>query len=95
MTPTDDQIRDLLATYAHCRRWAHAGEVGANAVVLIAALEELLLRRANDIPRRVVGAEEVHGHSQQPGTASGGGVHALGLLGVSSGMQSPCDVIGR
>jgi hypothetical protein len=48
MTPTNDQIRDLLATYAHCRRWAHAGEVGANAVVLIAALEELLLRRAGD-----------------------------------------------
>jgi hypothetical protein len=48
MTPTDDQIRELLATYAHCRRWAHAGEVGANAVVLIAALEELLRRRAQE-----------------------------------------------
>ena len=86
MTPTDDQIRELLATYAHCRRWSHAGQVGANAVVLIAALEELLLRRADDIPQRVVGAEEVLGHSQQPGTASGGGVHALGLLGVFCGM---------
>jgi hypothetical protein len=48
MTVTDEQIRDLLATYAHCRRWAHAGEVGANAVVLIAALEELLRRRAQE-----------------------------------------------
>lgn len=46
MTPTDDQLRDLLTTYQHCRRWAHAGEVGANAVVLIAAIEELLERRA-------------------------------------------------
>jgi hypothetical protein len=45
MTPTDQQILDLLQTYQHCRKWAHAGQVGANAVVLIAALEELLLRR--------------------------------------------------
>ncbi|MEY2715473.1 MAG: hypothetical protein RIT24_1816 [Planctomycetota bacterium] len=46
MTPTDNQIRDLLATYAHCRRWAHAGQVGTNAVTLLAALDELLERRA-------------------------------------------------
>jgi hypothetical protein len=45
MTPSDQQILDLLATYQHCRKFAHAGEVGANAVVLIAALEELLRRR--------------------------------------------------
>ena len=45
MTVTDEQIRDLLYTYQHCRKFAHAGEVGANAVVLIAALEELLRRR--------------------------------------------------
>jgi len=88
VTVTDEQIRELLATYAHCRRWAHAGEVGANAVVLIAALEELLRRRADEIPQRVAGAEKVHGHSQQPVTASGGGVHALGLLGVFCGMVS-------
>jgi hypothetical protein len=48
MTPTDDQLRDLLNTYQHCRKFAHAGEVGANAVVLIAALEELLARRSDD-----------------------------------------------
>lgn len=45
MTVTNEQIRDLLHTYQHCRKFAHAGEVGANAVVLIAALEELLERR--------------------------------------------------
>lgn len=45
MTPSDQQILDLLATYQHCRKFAHAGEVGANAVVLIAALEELLANR--------------------------------------------------
>jgi len=45
MTPSDQQILDLLATYQQCRKFAHAGEVGANAVVLIAALEELLRRR--------------------------------------------------
>jgi hypothetical protein len=61
---TDEQIRELLATYVHCRKFAHAGEVGANAVVLIAALDELLARRANDIPQRVAGAEEVHGRSK-------------------------------
>jgi len=54
--------------------------------LLRAELEELVRRSACDIPRRVVGAEEVHGHSQQPGTASGGGVHALGLLGLFCGM---------
>lgn len=48
MTPTDDQLRDLLNTYQHCRKFAHAGEVGANAVVLIAAIEELLARRSHD-----------------------------------------------
>lgn len=46
VTPTDEQLRDLLNTYQHCRKFAHAGEVGANAVVLIAAIEELLERRA-------------------------------------------------
>ena len=45
MVPTNQQILDLLSTYQHCRKFAHAGEVGANAVVLIAALEELLRRR--------------------------------------------------
>lgn len=40
--PSDDDIRMLLDTYRHCRKFAHAGEVGANAVTLIAALEELL-----------------------------------------------------
>jgi hypothetical protein len=66
VTVTDEQIRELLATYVHCRKFAHAGEVGANAVVLIAALDELLARRANDIPQRVAGAEEeVHGCSSE------------------------------
>lgn len=46
MKPTDDQLRMLRDTYAHCRRWAHAGEVGTNAVTLLAALDELLERRA-------------------------------------------------
>jgi hypothetical protein len=45
MVPTNQQILDLLFTYQHCRKFAHAGEVGAGAVVLIAALEELLERR--------------------------------------------------
>lgn len=27
MTPTHDKIRELLSTYGHCRRWAHAGDV--------------------------------------------------------------------
>lgn len=49
-TPTDDELRMLRATYEHCRRWAHAGVVGANAVTLIAALDELLERRAKDRP---------------------------------------------
>ena len=49
MTPSDQQILDLLATYQHCRKFAHAGEVGAGAVVLIAALEELLERREADM----------------------------------------------
>lgn len=43
--PTDDELRMLRDTYQHCRRWAHAGEVGTNAVTLIAALDELLARR--------------------------------------------------
>lgn len=43
--PSDDDIRMLLDTYRHCRKFAHAGEVGANAVTLIAALEELLSLR--------------------------------------------------
>lgn len=47
-TPTDDELRMLRATYEHCRRWAHAGLVGSNAVTLIAALDELLERRAKD-----------------------------------------------
>lgn len=46
MSPSDDDIRMLLETYRFCRKFAHAGEVGTNAVTLIAALEELLeLRR--------------------------------------------------
>lgn len=48
MTATDEQLRDLLYTYQHCRKFAHAGEVGASAVVLIAAVEELLARRETD-----------------------------------------------
>jgi hypothetical protein len=57
--PTDDELRMLRDTYQHCRRWAHAGQVGTNAVTLLAALDELLERRAaeraaaatpNDIP---------------------------------------------
>lgn len=46
--PSDGAIRMLIDTYKHCRKWAHAGEVGTNAVTLIAALEELLRRRAED-----------------------------------------------
>lgn len=65
MTVTDEQIRELLATYVHCRKFAQTGYVGSNAVTIIAALEELLERRANDIPQRVAGAEEVHGRSRQ------------------------------
>jgi hypothetical protein len=49
MVPTNQQILDLLSTYQHCRKFAHAGEVGANAVTLIAALEELLERRKADM----------------------------------------------
>jgi hypothetical protein len=64
MIPTDQQLRDLLETYRHCRKFAHAGEVGANAVVLIAALDELLALRANDIPPRVAGAAESQGRSE-------------------------------
>ena len=45
MTPSDDDIRMLLETYRFCRKFAHAGEVGTNAVTLIAALEELLVLR--------------------------------------------------
>lgn len=48
MNPTDDDIRMLLETYRFCRKFAHAGQVGANAVTLIAALEELLERRQKD-----------------------------------------------
>lgn len=46
--PSDNAIRMLIETYKHCRKWAHAGEVGTNAVTLIAALEELLRRRQED-----------------------------------------------
>lgn len=46
--PSDDDIRMLLETYRFCRKFAHAGEVGTNAVTLIAALEELLERRKKD-----------------------------------------------
>lgn len=46
MKPTDEELRMLRDTYAHCRKWAHAGEVGTNAVTLLAALDELLERRA-------------------------------------------------
>lgn len=57
MAPSDDDIRMLLETYRHCRKWAHAGEVGTNAVTLIAALDELLARRqADEIIRREVHA---------------------------------------
>lgn len=48
MKPTDDQLRMLRDTYHHCRKWAHAGEVGTNAVTLLAALDELLARREAD-----------------------------------------------
>jgi hypothetical protein len=65
VTVTDEQIRELLATYVHCRKFAQTGYVGSNAVTIIAALEELLERRANDIPQRVAGAEEVLGCSRQ------------------------------
>jgi hypothetical protein len=84
VTVTDEQIRELLATYVHCRKFAQTGYVGSNAVTIIAALEELLQRRQLDIPHRVDGAEEEHEHSQKPKKASEGGAHALGLLGVSS-----------
>lgn len=47
-TPTDEELRMLRATYEHCRRWAHAGQVGANAVTLLAAIDELLERRAKE-----------------------------------------------
>ena len=47
-SPTNEQIHMLLETYKHCRKFAHAGEVGSNAVTLIAALEELLRRRQED-----------------------------------------------
>lgn len=48
MKPTDDELRMLRDTYQHCRRWAHAGQVGTNAVTLLAALDELLARRQAD-----------------------------------------------
>lgn len=49
MAPSDDDIRMLLETYRFCRKFAHAGEVGTNAVTLIAALDELLeLRRERE-----------------------------------------------
>jgi hypothetical protein len=63
---TDEQIRELLATYVHCRKFAQTGYVGSNAVTIIAALEELLERRANDIPQRVAGAEGVCSRSKSP-----------------------------
>jgi hypothetical protein len=66
VTVSDEQIRELLATYVHCRKFAQTGYVGSNAVTIIAALEELLERRANDISQRVAGAEEeVLGCSRQ------------------------------
>lgn len=46
--PTDEDLRMLRDTYQHCRKWAQVGEVGRNAVTLIAALDELLERRAAD-----------------------------------------------
>lgn len=46
MIPTDQQLRDLLETYKHCRKFAPTSPACANAVVLIAALEELLANRA-------------------------------------------------
>jgi hypothetical protein len=52
LIPTNQQILDLLFTYQHCRKFAHAGEVGASAVVLIAALEELLERREADMEKK-------------------------------------------
>lgn len=61
MNVTDEQIRELLATYVtyvYSQKFAQAGYVGSNAVTIIAALEELLQRRANDIPQHVAGAEE-------------------------------------
>jgi hypothetical protein len=48
MAPSDDDIRMLLETYRYCRKFAHAGQVGTNAVTLIAALEELLERRKQE-----------------------------------------------
>jgi len=48
MKPTDDELRMLRDTYLHCRKWAHAGQVGTNAVTLLAALDELLERRATE-----------------------------------------------
>ena len=51
MKPTDDQLRMLRDTYQHCRKWAHAGEVGTNAVTLLVALDELLERRAAEQKR--------------------------------------------
>lgn len=65
MTPSDQQILDLIATYQHCRKFAQSGYVGSNAVAIISALEELLERRHNDIPQRVVGAEDVPGRSSE------------------------------
>lgn len=46
--PSDEDLRMLRDTYMHCRRWAHAGQVGTNAVTLLAALDELLERRARE-----------------------------------------------
>jgi hypothetical protein len=46
--PTDEQLRMLRDTYQHCRKWATAGQVGQNAITLLAALDELLDRRAAD-----------------------------------------------
>lgn len=52
MTPTNEEIAMLLETYRHCRKFAHAGEVGSNAITIIAALEELLKRR--EVERRTL-----------------------------------------
>jgi hypothetical protein len=89
VTVTDEQIRELLATYVHCRRFAQTGYVGSNAVTIIAALEELLERRANDIPQRVAGAEEVHGRSRQSQKDDLGAASTRWASSVSSSKRWP------
>lgn len=59
MAPSDDDIRMLLETYRFCRKFAHAGEVGTNAVTLIAALDELLeLRRKRVVLHHTIAEQE-------------------------------------